>query len=263
MNLIEAIILGLVQGLTEFLPVSSSGHLVLVQNLLRLETPGVTLEVLLHFGTLLSVLVVFWRDFTGLLQFRKDLLQRRILLMLLVGLLPTAAAAFLFGPVVETLFQSTLVVGLGLLVTGTALKMLSFFRPQKIDFMKMRFPDALWVGLLQGVAIIPGISRSGATITAALWRGLDRKTAVRYSFMLAAPVIFGATLLELKGLFGGGLEKGLLLYYAAGSLVSFLSGIAAIKIFIRLLQQRRFHLFAYYCWGVGVLVIVLYLAGML
>ncbi len=262
MNLFEAIILGLIQGLTEFLPVSSSGHLVLFQNLLHLKTTGVTIEVLLHFGTLLSVLVVFRHDFISLLHF-KDPLQRRLLFLLLVGMLPTAAAAVIFGPVVDALFQSTLVVGLGLLITGAALKILSSFRPRKVDFQKMSFSDALWVGLLQGVAIIPGISRSGATITAALWRGLDRKTAVRYSFMLAAPVIFGATLLELKNLLNGGMDKGLLLHYAAGSLVAFLAGIFAIKLFIHLLQQHRFHLFAYYCWGAGVLVIILVLFGVL
>jgi len=116
--------------------------------------------------------------------------------------------------------------------------------------------DALWVGLLQGIAIIPGISRSGSTITAALWRGLDRATAVRYSFMLAAPVIFGATLLELKGLITGGLESALFWSYAAGTAAAFVAGILAIKIFIRLLQEQKFHYFAYYCWAVGTAVII-------
>lgn len=256
MSYFDAIILGLVQGLTEFLPVSSSGHLVLFQKLLGLQEPGVTLEVMLHFGTLLSVFVVFGRDFLDLLRFPKDPLQRRFILLLLAGLLPTAAMAVLLGPVVDQLFRSSLVVGLALLVTGTALKVLTTFTPGEKNLQGMRFPDALWVGLLQGVAIIPGISRSGATIIAALWRGLDRDTAVRYSFMLSAPVIFGATVLELKGLLAGGPERELLLQYAAGGFVSFLAGVAAIKVFINFLRQRKFHLFAYYCWVIGALVIL-------
>ena len=116
--------------------------------------------------------------------------------------------------------------------------------------------DALWIGLLQGVAIIPGISRSGSTITAALWRKLDRATAVRYSFMLAAPVIFGATLLESRALFTGELESALLWSYAAGTVTAFITGVLAIKIFIHLLQQHKFHFFAYYCWALGAAVLI-------
>jgi undecaprenyl-diphosphatase len=256
MNLIEAIILGLVQGLTEFLPVSSSGHLVIFQDFLGMNQPGVTLEVILHFGTLLSVLFVFGRDFLDLLRFPKDAEQRRFLLLLLVGLIPTALMAFLLGDYMELLFNSPLAVGMMLLVTGGLLKLLTVFTGGKKDITGMKYQDALWVGLLQGVAIIPGISRSGSTITAAVWRGLDQATAVRYSFMLAAPVIFGATLLEVKDLLAAGIERALLVNYLAGGLVAFLAGIFAIKTFIRLLQRHKFHYFAYYCWAAGAFIII-------
>ena len=120
----------------------------------------------------------------------------------------------------------------------------------------MKVKDAFWIGLLQGLAIIPGISRSGSTIMAALWRGLERETAVKYSFMLAAPVIFGATLLELREMIIFGIERAMIFNYFIGGLVAFLAGVAAIKVFIRLLSRQKFHYFAYYCWAVGSLVII-------
>ncbi|MEW5785986.1 MAG: undecaprenyl-diphosphate phosphatase [Bacillota bacterium] len=255
MNLFDAIILGLVQGLTEFLPVSSSGHLVIFQDILGMDEPGVTLEILLHFGTLLSVLWVFGRDFLDLLRFPKDTVQRRFLLLLLVGVIPTALMAFLLGDHVALLFKSTLVVGIMLLVTGGILKLLTILPAGEKNVSIMGFKDALWVGLLQGLAVIPGISRSGSTITAALWRGLDRATAVRYSFMLAAPVIFGATLLEARNMLAMGVDSSLLVNYLVGGLVAFLAGVLAIKTFINLLKQQKFHYFAYYCWAAGALII--------
>jgi undecaprenyl-diphosphatase len=255
MNLIEAIVLGLIQGLTEFLPVSSSGHLVISQELLGLEEAGVTLEVLLHFGTLLSVFAVFGRDFINLFRFR-DTAQRRFLFLLIVGVIPTALIGLLLGEYVGVLFKSTMFVGVMLLVTGGILKLLTVLPPGRKDIAGMRPVDALWVGLLQGFAILPGISRSGSTITAALWRGLDRATAVRYSFMLTAPVIFGATLLEVRDMVRVGVEKAALLNYAVGGMVAFFAGVVAIRVFINLLKQQKFHYFAYYCWIAGAVVII-------
>lgn len=254
--MIKAILLGVVQGLTEFLPVSSSGHLVIFQRLLGLESSGVTLEVLLHFGTLLAVFWVFRQDFLDLLKFTRDKVQQRFLLLLILGCIPTALIGYFLGDFVESIFHSLLLTGTALLVTGVILKLLTRLPEGRKDVTSMRPLDALWVGLLQGIAVIPGISRSGSTITAALWRGLDRSTAVRYSFMLAAPVIFGATLLEIKDIFKTGIEKALLLDYAAGTIAACLCGILAIQLFIRLLQQHKFHYFAYYCWAVGAVVIL-------
>ena len=161
-----------------------------------MNQPGVTLEVILHFGTLLSVLFVFGRDFLDLLRFPKDAEQRRFLLLLLVGLIPTALMAFLLGDYMELLFNSPLAVGMMLLVTGGLLKLLTVFTGGKKDITGMKYQDALWVGLLVGCHY-SGYFPFRSTITAAVWRGLDQATAVRYFFMLAAPVIFGATLLML------------------------------------------------------------------
>lgn len=256
MSVIKVILLGVVQGLTEFLPVSSSGHLVIFQRIFGIEAAGVTLEVLLHFGTLLAVFWVFRRDFVNLLKFPRDSVQRRFLLMLILGCIPTAIIGYLLGDFIESIFHSTLLTGAALLVTGGILKLLTLLPEGQKDISAMQPGDALWIGLLQGIAVIPGISRSGSTITAALWRGLDRATAVRYSFMLAAPVIFGATLLEIKEIITGGIESAQLWSYAAGTAAALVAGILAIKIFIRLLQQQKFHYFVYYCWVAGAAVII-------
>lgn len=256
MGISEAIILGLIQGLTEFLPVSSSGHLVISQSLLGLDEPGVTLEVLLHFGTLLSVVWVFRSDFAGLLRFPRDAGQRRFIILLLVGVFPTAILGLLLHGYTELFFSSVMTVGFMLLITGGLLKLLTILPEGVKKTPDMNKRDALWIGLLQGLAIIPGISRSGSTITAALWRGLDRATAVRYSFMLSAPVILGATLLEVREIHAAGIDGAMLVNYIIGGLAAFLAGVVAIKTFIRLLQQKKFHYFAYYCWLVGAVVII-------
>lgn len=255
MSIVEAVILGLIQGLTEFLPVSSSGHLVLFQDILGMEEPGVTLEVLLHFGTLFSVIWVFRADFLSLCFFWRDQKQQYFLKMLLIGVAVTAVIGILFKGYVDLLFKSTLLVGFMLLVTGTILKIISLIPAGNKDLRAMKATDAIWIGLLQGFAILPGISRSGSTIMAALWRGLDRETAVRYSFMLSAPVIFGATLLEMRELITFGIEREMVLNYSIGAIVSFLAGIFAIKVFIRLLSGQKLHYFSYYCWTVGIVVI--------
>lgn len=256
MLLIESIILGLAQGLTEFLPVSSSGHLVIFQDLLGIDEPGLTMEVILHFGTLLSVFTVFGRDFIDLLRFSRDAGQRRFLLMLTAGVIPTGVIGILLERYMEFFFSSTLAVGAMLLLTGGMLKFMEMLPPGNKDAEKMEIKDALWIGLMQGLAVIPGISRSGATITAAIWRGLDRTAAVRYSFMLSAPVIFGATLLEVKEMVLTGVERDMLLNYITGGAVAFLAGVVAIKTFIKLLKGRKFHYFAYYCWAAGAVILL-------
>ncbi len=256
MTILEAIILGLVQGLTEFLPVSSSGHLVITQEILGLQEPGVTLEVLLHFGTLLSVFWVFGRDFLNLLQFRKNKEERRFLIMLIAGVIVTGLMGIFLSGYTDQLFQSTLLVGVMLLVTGIILKIITVLPAGLKDKGTMTLKDALWIGFIQGMAIIPGISRSGSTIMAALWRGLNRETAVKYSFMLAAPIILGGTLLEIREIFQIGINQAMLLNYFAGGLVAFLSGVVAIKIFIRLLAGGHFQIFACYCWAAGTLIII-------
>lgn len=263
MTLIDAAILGLIQGLTEFLPVSSSGHLVIFQNLLGLQEPGITLEVMLHLGTLFSVLWVFHKEFLGLFSFWKDSNQRHFLLLLITGLLVTAVLGLLVSNYIAIFFESTLIVGIMLLVTGGILKLLTILPIGTKTAKEMSYKDALWVGLLQIFAVIPGISRSGSTILAAVWRGLDRETAIRYSFMLSGPLIFGASLLEMRDMLNFGLDNTLLQNYFVGGLVAFLSGVLAIRLFIKILSGQKFYYFAYYCWGLGTLVIAVSLLGII
>ncbi len=256
MNIFEAMLLGLIQGLTEFLPVSSSGHLVIFQEILGLDEPGVTLEVLLHFGTLLSVIWVFGSDFLALLSFRKNRAERNFLLMLIAGVAVTGSIGLLFSDYITEFFKSTLLVGFMLLITGAILKLITILPVGLKSKEKITFQDALFIGLLQAFAMIPGISRAGSTIAAALWRGLDRQTAVRYSFMLSAPVILGATLLEVREILSIGFGQDLIINYVAGGVVAFISGVLAIKVFIKFLAGNKFHYFSYYCFAAGILVIV-------
>ncbi len=257
MNLFEAALLGLIQGLTEFLPVSSSGHLVLFQDLLGLNEPGVTLEVLLHFGTLLAVFYVFGKDFIALLKFYHDQYQRHFLVLLILGVFVTGMMGLLFRKYIELLFSSTLVVGFMLLITGLIVALIKLIPQGQKNISDTKPLDAVLIGLLQAFAIIPGISRSGTTILTALWRGLDRDAAVRFSFMLSAPIILGATLVEAKELLTTGLESAMAFNYLVGTLVAFISGVFAIKVFIRMLSGNKFHYFAYYCWTIGLIVIII------
>jgi len=261
MGLPEGILLGILQGLTEFLPVSSSGHLVIFQDFFGVRLPGITFEVMVHFGTLLSVFWVFGGDMLRIVRrFTREEQERRFALMLVLGVIPTGLMGLLLGDVFKLFFESTLLVGVMLLVTGFILYTLQFMAPGTKGEATMRGKDALLISFVQGLAIMPGISRSGSTIAAALWCGLDRETAVRFSFLVSVPVILGVTLLEFMALRETGFA-GLTAGVLAGTLAAFLSGILAIKVFVRLLQAGRFRYFSYYCWSAGTVTVVLKLAG--
>lgn len=261
MNLLEGLLLGILQGLTEFLPVSSSGHLVIFQDIFGVRLPGITFEVMVHFGTLLSVFWVFGGDIVRILsRFLYEKRERRFMQMLILGVIPTGLMGIFMQEFFKRFFESTLSVGFMLLVTGAILYSLQRIKPGTKDEATMKAREALFISFVQGLAIMPGISRSGSTIAAALWSGLDRETAVRFSFLVSVPVILGVTVLETVSLRETGfsaLTGGVL----AGMLSAFLSGILAIKVFVRLLQAGRFHYFAYYCWFAGALTIALKLAG--
>lgn len=275
LNAVEAILLGVVQGLTEFLPVSSSGHLVLAQILLGVESPGVLLEIVLHLGTLVSVVVVFWDDVFGLIQATFSLISnprgrrisgelrtyRRLVGLLLLGIIPTALIGVSLEPVFSSLFDSQLAVGIALLLTGVILYFISRRHFGKRGFRRMTWVDAMLVGLAQGVAVTPGLSRSGMTISAALSRGLNRETATRFSFLISLPTIGGAAVLQFRHLFGGAelqLDFSLL---AIGFLAAAVSGILAIKLLVEVLKQGKLHYFAYYVWVIGILTIAGVLIG--
>lgn len=270
MNYIKAIILGLVQGLTEFLPVSSSGHLVLAETVLDLRAPGITFEIFLHVGTLISVVWVFrqrlariFKAFFALVdkEERRHFFanaDRRFGVFLLIASIPTAFIAFIGKGFVESAFGSTLFVGIALLFTGVLLLAADVLPAGRKTIREATVVDSLVIGAFQGVAIFPGLSRSGATISGALFRKLDKQTAAEFSFLLSIPAILGGALVEVMSLARGAASLSEnLLFYLCGITAAAFAGIVAIKFFIKLLVKDRLLPFAIYCWAVGALVIII------
>jgi undecaprenyl-diphosphatase len=249
--------LGLLQGMTEFLPVSSSGHLVIAQYFLDIKQPGVTFEVMVHFGTLISIIWVFRKDLLSLFRgFVSKVEERKLLVLLVIGVIPTGLMGIILKSFFMEMFDKPFVVGFMLLITGFIVLAISRVNIKIKNIKNMSIWDALIIGIFQGIAIIPGITRSGSTILGALWRGLNRETAIRYSFLLALPAIAGATLLELRDLLKLGGRPELLLSNILAMLTAFISGILAITIFINLLKRGKFHYITYYCWILGILTVV-------
>jgi len=244
--------LGLVQGLTEFLPVSSSGHLIVAQALLDVRVPGVAFEVVVHLATLVSVLVAFRRRIgqlvAGALRGEKE--SWRYVGLLAVATVPAVIVGLGLKDLVEGLFEAPVVAGVALLVTGTFLwtaKPALARNPRSAPGWKA----ALVMGLAQALAIIPGISRSGSTVVAGLWLGVDAEEAAAFSFLMAVPAILGAAVLELPDLaHGGGPGTWPLL---AGGAVAAVAGVLAIWTFVKMLERKSFHRFGPYCWAVGAL----------
>ncbi len=259
MNLVEAVLLGLLQGLTEFLPVSSSGHLVLAQYFLGVKMPGVTFEVLVHAGTLFSVIWVFWGDIYRLFAgITRNPQQQKLFFLLLLGSIPAGLVALTLSSFLKGIFEKPLVVGFMLMLTGCIVFVVGKLEKLKGErsLEEINWRDALVTGIFQSLAIIPGISRSGSTILGALMRGLNRETAVRFSFLLSIPAIAGATLLELLDWLNTGVLPEEVRIYIIAAVVAFLSGVFAIRIFIRLLAVGRFYYFSYYCWFAGLITVM-------
>ena len=276
MTTIEAILLGIIQGLTEFLPVSSSGHLVLFQHLFGLKEPELLFDICLHVGTLMAVLIVFYREILeiimALLQVPSRVKQAgglrrlaevdpsiRMAMLIVVGSIPTALIGLVFKNMTDNLFGSTTIVGCMLLVTGTLLWFTRRIRGRGRQAEKALVKDALIIGTVQGLAILPGISRSGSTISTALFLGLDRKMAGRYSFLLSIPAIVGALFL---GLDTPELHTSIpLATILMGSVASALTGWLALVLLLKVVDRGQLHRFAPYCWFVGSLTLALSFLG--
>jgi undecaprenyl-diphosphatase len=263
-SLVVALLLGLLQGLTEFLPISSSGHLVLAQSLIPgFSQPGVLFDVALHLGTLLAVCVYFWQDLWAFARSTvyprspEAATARRLLWLLLVGSLPTAAMGLLFREHFERMFTDAQGAAVWLLITGVLLFLTDRVSGQERGLSAMRITDALVIGTAQGLSIIPALSRSGATIAAGVFLGLERGFLVRYSFLLSIPAVAGAFVLEL-GIHHHALFHTVdLLAYSVGTLVSAIVGYWSIAVLLNMTRSRRLSVFAYYCWVVGGLALVL------
>jgi undecaprenyl-diphosphatase len=263
MNLIEVLILAIVQGITEWLPISSSGHLVLVQQLMQKynsEWQGVPVlfDVILHLGSLFVVLVAFRRDIIRILRavahlnFKSE--DGKLALYIIVGSIPTAIIGFLFQEKLESFFSNLSAVGLAFLITGSLLYLSKFAKNKNrtIDYL-----DSLLIGTAQGVALIPGVSRSGATISTGLLRRVKRERAFQYSFLLFIPAVIGATLAkslqEWKSLAAANLDAASIFL---GLIVTMIVGYVFLKLLFKAIVKEKFHLFAYYCWALGLIIIL-------
>ena len=261
MNTWDGIWLGLVQGLTEFLPVSSSGHLVLAEKMLGVSTPGVLVEVILHVATLLAITVVYRRRLMSLLKglVMGDRQSWAYSGLIVLATIPAVIVGLALKPLVEDAFDSTLFVGLNLIITAGILFSTRLTPPGRI-VVPGRL-GSLGIGLAQAFAILPGISRSGSTVAAAMWMGVDAVKAAEFSFIMAIPAIMGAMVLQLPELgpgLTGGVGPGAL---AAGFLTALASGIFAIRLLIVLLRKAAFHKFAPYLLLVGSATVIYRLAG--
>ena len=249
-NAFEAIMLGLIQGLTEFLPVSSSGHLVIAQNIFGITEDVLVFDVFVHLGTLVAVFVAFWGDIVALLK--KPFC--RFTLLIIIGTIPAALMGYFLDDMFGVLFGSLLAVAIALIVTGILLFISDRFNGEKtIDDMKI--PHALIIGFFQGCAISPGLSRSGSTIFGALLCGLKRSEAARFSFILSIPIIIGAAIKEI----GDAVVMNTATIewtFFLGAAVAALSGYLAIRIFLKLLAKRRMKYFSYYVWLVALVLLI-------
>jgi undecaprenyl-diphosphatase len=265
MDIIQAIILGFVQGASEFVPISSSGHLVLVPWLLGWPQPGLVFDIVVHWGTLVAVLAYFWRDFIALARaWGRSLVSRnpgepeaRIAWLIIVGTLPAALMGYVGEDFFESLFAAPVWVAGLLLVTGLVLALSEWLGQRRKEPHQLTFLDSILIGIAQGCAIAPGISRSGATMAAGLFRGLKREAAARYSFLLATPIIFGAGLLKLLDLFKMGNVIAYLPPLILGFLAAALSGYLCIRFLLSYLQRGKLYVFALYCWLAGGLSLVI------
>ena len=251
MTIFDGIILGVVQGFTEFLPISSSGHLVLVQDLLGIKQPGNDFEITLHIGTLCSILVVFYNDIKDIVLTVSSIETKKYILLILIGTLPAVVIGLGLKDFFEQLFDNLIIVGFSLIFTGLVLMSSFYFKRENKEHSIV---TSFLIGLAQAVAIIPGISRSGMTISCALLLGMSPKQAAKFSFLLAIPVISGAGLLmatDMETGFNMGLSTSL-----AGLITSFCIGVISLKWLLGWLEDGKFHYFGVYCLFIGIFTVV-------
>jgi undecaprenyl-diphosphatase len=231
----KQILLGIVQGLTEFLPVSSSGHLVILKHWLNFQSTGVVMEVTLHFATLLAIIIFFRKKIL-------DYATKEKTLIIIVGTIPIALIGILFKDEIELLFNNYLLVTVTFSLTGL---ILFLSRNSKENKEELDLKTAFIIGIAQALALTPGISRSGFTVATALLLGVTRKKAFEFSFILAIPALLGAFILNIPDILGTNIEA---LSLIPGALAAFLSGLLALWVFYKLIIKRDLYLFSYYLW---------------
>ncbi len=272
MTYFEAVTLGLVQGLAEFLPISSSGHLALLQQIFGMEENNILLfSVLLHVGTLISVFIVYWKDIWELVVELcltiKDLCTgkglrlderpiRKLGVLIIAATIPTGLIGILGGDFFDSLYTSVIPIGIGLIVTGFLLMFAERMGNSRRGLDKMNFRNAFFIGIVQGIAICPGISRSGSTLFGSLICNLERTFAVKFVFLISIPSILGSAVLEVPDALAEGLDPALLGPVLAGMVVAAVSGLIAIKTMIKIVSNKKLNYFSWYVWIVGAAVIL-------
>lgn len=272
MSYLESIVLGLVQGLAEFLPISSSGHLALLQQWFGIEEDKVLLfAVLLHVGTLISVLIVYWKDvwelivelgltikdiFTGKGLRLNERPVRKLGVMIIVATIPTGLIGVLFNDFFNGLYNSVIPIGVGLIITGFLLVIAERMGDSNRGIKQMNYRNALFVGVVQGIAICPGISRSGSTLFGSLICNLERKFAVKFVFLISIPSILGSAVMEAPAAIEAGMSMSELGPILAGMAVAAVSGLIAIKTMIKIVSNKKLSYFSYYVWALGLFVVL-------
>lgn len=270
MEITQAVVLGVIQGLTEFFPVSSSGHLVIFQQMMGLRDPVLMFDISVHMGTLMAIFVYYFNDifrisgafFKSMTSGVKGRVEEipdvradvRLAWLIIAGSLPTGVIGFGLNKISHVLFASLTLVGISLLITGALLLATRWMRQDKVAVPDFSFWQALVIGTVQGLAVIPGISRSGSTIAIGLMLGVEREMAVRYSFLLSMPAIIGALVLQLVGESGGAgaVPVGVMI---VGMITSFIVGYIALSLLVKLVQKGQLYVFAPYCFLLGGLVL--------
>ncbi len=291
MSLFEAILQGLIQGLAEFLPISSSGHLAIFQEVFDIDSVGMVFDVMLHFGTLIAIFIAFWSDvvklFTEGIAIVRDFIintfvffrnigksdnkrqsykkvvntpYRKFVMLVIVSTIPTGILGILLEGLITKASTSLLIVGICLLITGVLLLISDRLPSGKKTAKSISYKEAGFVGIIQGFATLPGISRSGSTITACLLCGFDKSFAVKYSFIMSIPAVLGATILEFKDIGSMAITGTEFSYYIIGTVIAAVVGYICIKTMLVLIRGKKYKYFSYYCFMVGVFAILWHLA---
>lgn len=247
-SLIQSLILSIIQGITEWFPISSSGHLALVQNYFGFQ--NLSFDVFLHLASIFAVLIIFWKDIWRLADLRKKE-NIKYILLIISATVPAGIIGYLFKETIEGFFSSMIYLGIFFMISGILVYSTKFSKERK---EKINFLDSIFAGIFQAIAILPGISRSGATISSLMHRGIKKEEAVKFSFLMAIPVILGASILELKDF--SVLEVDYFIIVLS-FFVTFIVSLITIKTLLKIINSEKFYLFGVYNFLLGVLVLVL------
>jgi len=267
MELFRSVLLGVIQGLTEFLPVSSSGHLALLPTIFRIEAPTLALAMSLHLGTLIAVVIYFYKDVINLVQsffsiFKKERNSKekkylKLLILILVAIIPAVIFGVLFSDKVDQTFSKPRIVSV-LFILNALLLFSAHLYSEKgyVSLENAGFKNAVLVGLFQVFALLPGISRSGSTISGGIFSKLRKEDSARFSFLISVPVVLGGALFEMKDLFKGTSQNHSVIYIFVGFFVSFLVGLISIRLLFNMLKKSKLYFFAVYCLIIGIIGLI-------